>query len=609
MAVSCHLRPDDLGLFGVWALLTDAQKTHLAASAAAGEHWMLTPYTVVELVHAVEKPLDPAVFGPQLKATRLAGETFAVLEDTITAHAASTSRIDIDATWSEPIDDVAQPKPTVFADLTAHAGDFRLHPTETKPVIGRDDQPGDPFLKTHRVRQEFGDTKHRRVTYKTTATTRFQEYFPPQITEDPALITHVGQPQEIHVPSSRRPDPPEVLYLVPTFRWSQQRSGSAVTRTRLGGGLRAYLRRPWYSSGDDELLGVVLPNQTPPALGSALRADVTAELAAAGIDEDLLSRAAAAAGLEGVTPGQLLEGLAAAVTEASTEGDHPLGARLAATPAEAAAAPSDPSVMAAGPSRYVTQWGVDPIWSITALAGPRIENFPNLTTWAVGLSLVESAQEKVAVAGFTPHFDEGRGLWYCDMDIAFSAQAPRLPYFPFIRLALARYQPYSILGEELSKVVVTDYIQVLPDRTTTVTPTQPQQVRVTVDGASPYDWAGTRLGTGSAAVKASRQVTARVEKTPRTATGGLDWQQVGSTANLDWQLLGAKEVWTALVPLPPPTADSDYRIVVEEWELHEADTAEADLWMAGPGFQVPVRRRPVYLDHFPLQIVNNVLVP
>lgn len=608
--ISCNLRPADLALFGIWSLLSDAQKTQMAPSAAKGEHWMLTPWTVVELVHAVEKPLTPAVFGQQVKAVRLAGETFAALEDTMTAHAASTSRVDIDATWSEPVDDVAQPKPTVFTDLTAHVGDFRLHPTENQPAIGRDDQPGDPFLKMHRVRQEFGDTKHRKVGYKTTATTRFQEYFPPQITDDPALITNVGQPWELHVPSSRRPDPPEVLYLVPTFRWSEQRSASVVTRTRLGGGLRAYLRRPWYSSGDDELLGVVLPDQTPPALGSALRADVTAELAAAGIDEDLLSRAVAAVGLEGVAPGQLLEGLAAAVTEASTEGDHPLGARLAATPAEGVAAPSGPSVLGgSSPSKYVTQWGVDPIWSVTSLNGPRIESFPNLTKWGVGLSLVETNQEKVAVAGFTPHFDEGRGLWYCDIDIAFSEPATLLPYFPFVRLALARYQPYSILGHELSKVAVSDFIQVLPDRTTTVFSTAPQQVRVTVDGASPYDRAGTRVGTGSAAIKASREVTARVERVPRTATGGLDWQPVGSTVRLNWELIGAREAWTTFLALPPVTADSDYRIVVEEWELHESDTQEADLMMPGPGFQVPMRRRPIYMDHFPLQIKNNILVP
>ena len=35
-------------------------------------------------------------------------------------------------------------------------------------------------------------------------------------------------------------------------------SGTSQTVTRLGNGLRVWLDRPWFSSGDGELLGVVL---------------------------------------------------------------------------------------------------------------------------------------------------------------------------------------------------------------------------------------------------------------------------------------------------------------------------------------------------------------
>ncbi|MDD4193095.1 MAG: hypothetical protein PHI28_17300, partial [Mangrovibacterium sp.] len=45
-------------------------------------------------------------------------------------------------------------------------------------------------------------------------------------------------------------------------------------------------------------------------------------------------------------------------------------------------------------------------------------------------------------------------------------------YFPFIRLVLARYQPYSVRKEEedvcLSPVVTADFIQLMPERQTTV---------------------------------------------------------------------------------------------------------------------------------------------
>jgi hypothetical protein len=63
-----------------------------------------------------------------------------------------------------------------------------------------------------------------------------------------------------------------VLYVIPTWTWSERTvpgltlpGGPALRpttfRTRSGGGLRVYLDRPWYSSGADELLGVVLEDQ------------------------------------------------------------------------------------------------------------------------------------------------------------------------------------------------------------------------------------------------------------------------------------------------------------------------------------------------------------
>ena len=125
----------------------------------------------------------------------------------------------------------------------------------------------------HKVRHEFRDTKHRYVTYHSIATTRFREYFPTEITDDPTLITHLGPTVELNVPSSRRPEPPEVLYVVPTWTWETRklpgfslprgigRLSPTSLRTRSGGGLRVYLDRPWYSSGVDELLGVVLEDQ------------------------------------------------------------------------------------------------------------------------------------------------------------------------------------------------------------------------------------------------------------------------------------------------------------------------------------------------------------
>ena len=79
-------------------------------------------------------------------------------------------------------------------------------------------------------------------------------------------------------------------------------------------------------------------------------------------------------------------------------------------------------------------------------------------------------------------YDADRQLWYCDIQIS-----PGAAYFPFIRLALARYQPVSSPGAHLSNVVLSDIIALTADRWLNVTPAQgDRRVRVAVFGVS-YD--------------------------------------------------------------------------------------------------------------------------
>src|SRR5262249_49975128 len=55
------------------------------------------------------------------------------------------------------------------------------------------------------------------------------------------------------VPNSKRPDAPDVLYVIPIY----SRTANSSSVTRKGSAVRVYLNRPWWSSGDDEQLGVV----------------------------------------------------------------------------------------------------------------------------------------------------------------------------------------------------------------------------------------------------------------------------------------------------------------------------------------------------------------
>jgi len=77
----------------------------------------------------------------------------------------------------------------------------------------------------------------------------------------------------------------------------------------------------------------------------------------------------------------------------------------------------------------------------------------------MNLSLDELPNALVNAAGYTPGYDVARNLWYCDIPLV-SNQL----YYPFIRLALARFQPISVRGAHLSRVVQADFMQLTPDR-------------------------------------------------------------------------------------------------------------------------------------------------
>jgi hypothetical protein len=158
---------------------------------------------------------------------------------------------------------------------------------------------------------------------------------------------------------------------------------------------------------------------------------------------------------------------------------------------------------------YVTQWGNDPIWLSPFVSGvaPKRADFPLARTAAdldgkwlpsfappeeadqppepfptTGLDhpelLKPTAQSRVDVAPHDVFFDQERQLWYCDIEVNFGTA-----YFPFIRLALARYQPVALSTAHLSNVVLADFMPLVPDRWLNVTQSRDSRTRqVTVFG-------------------------------------------------------------------------------------------------------------------------------
>lgn len=229
--------------------------------------------------------------------------TEAYLLGALKVHGVSTGRIDLLAEWSDPIDDpLKYPKGTGNDRETRQSSVDRidlprlreayLPASDASPPdidqrgaefnddpglrhVGYYDpdhdqiafaQPGDASLPSEtplvfdRIaapRHAIGDTRHHRIRYRAVAVSRDADCFIPPV-EGEAGFSRESASLEVSIPASSRPLAPEVAYVLPTFGWQRQTDTSVKRSVRFGGGLRVYLKRPWFSSGEGERLGVVL---------------------------------------------------------------------------------------------------------------------------------------------------------------------------------------------------------------------------------------------------------------------------------------------------------------------------------------------------------------
>ena len=446
LRLSIFPTPEALKLLGVWSWLTPVQQAQLQDMALKGQHWMLTPWREINLVHAVQRPLiTPEI--QEIRISRPFAANHAVPTFISTCSIKSTDHLDLLAAWNDPSEDLTQPTGANIA-RTDHA--FAVKITTPKSYASAHEYV---LLSPDRIRaggvihdlaqkklHHFNDTRYRRIEYHLEATTQFREYMPPsvltEVVDGSPLPTDknikvVGPKTITWIPSSAPPPAPEVLYVVPTFGWTRTKGEEKQTSWRRGGGLRVYLNRPWNASGYGEMLAVVLPS-------------------------------------------------------AAFSGD----------PME------DPDSQPL--KNFVTQWGNDPIWKSSFVPGvsPKRSHFPLARVaadpagkWLPTFAPAEEAEQppepfpvanlphpQILEAGnpqmqleIAPHdvfYDPDRQLWYCDLEIDWGTS-----YYPFVRLALARYQPVSVSGAHLSHVVLADFMQLVPDRWLEVTRTANQGTR------------------------------------------------------------------------------------------------------------------------------------
>ncbi|QXQ07824.1 hypothetical protein KX816_07465 [Sphingosinicellaceae bacterium] len=542
LRLSSSLRRADLPLFALWGLLP-ASLTSLdlfERPAADGQFWALTPYEPISLIHAVPRPVLPPLNTAIVVGQRVKGETGVGLGAVIDVHAASTDRIDAEASWSEWIDDLTADGPVREAKRAVpfHAQvDYDEDMVLLGPANADFAFPGVGAVRIHRARHEFGDTRHRVVDYAFRATTRYREYFPPALLATPESRSVLGVPTTLSLLSTAAPPAPIVDSVIPLFRWDESDDPGQPfgIRRRRRAGLRVYLRRPWFRSGDDEQLAVI----------------ITSNGEDAGVHTSVWG--------------------------------------------------SDPVWFNAGPAVPLVGLSVEDLYGAAGIDGVRGPD-PRLSL----LKILPAGGKLVSAIGYRPEYNAERQLWFVDVAIE-----PAASVWAFVRLAVARYQPNSLQGLELSPIVLCDFTQLLPERTMTVSRPDVTTVRVTVSGpaglresapaAAPGVFAQKQtiptgidpgaLGVGGPYPLGAADPTNAMAK-DRRVYAVLEHREPGDVSDLDWHAVHRQELsigglsaagefaWTGVIdigtsiPLGEPGQDRGWRITVEEHEGIEGDPAE-----------------------------------
>lgn len=603
----------------------------VAALVQAGYHRAITPPQEVRLVHAVRKPLAAPnfeLFGDpnaiqRWQIERREGETVGRANGQIGYSPKSTGRLDVRATWINTVDEgPGGPDPRVGSPRAVNVFAQELDRTQVKPGLDVDHAYVRAIDEVH----EFGDTRHHLATYFPKATSAFLPYFretshvtfgrrtttnvgasplspaPITVTGDSGQAYREGADYTInratgvlrrldrlsgdpaidepvtvsfirgvieweaaglsrHILATRRPDPPLVHSLVPTFTWSTSFSAAdgerpAVrTSTRGAGGLRVWLDRPWWSSGDNEQLGIIVSPVAAPNVDS--REFVSMSGTDAISDSRNTKRVLSASDFSGNNP-------------------------------------------------------------------------------SIRVALAENGRQ-MEVVPYDVQFDEDRDQWFADITVNPNVAASP-GYFPFVRLALVRFQPFAavtdrfavspsddtVLGDKqllsVSSVVLTDFIQVAPMRDVFVSRSG-RTVSVRVMGDSYVKLQDEATLTPRPAGRGPTEMIVTLQERDHAITDPeLGWTTVlnrgpglqGLRKNLasltPSQVYASDRFlfnWTGSLTLPQNRLPADFRLLVEEFETHYSD---ADGQQAGnvtlqgttPDHQLPSGRRCTFQDTIPL---------
>jgi len=160
---------------------------------------------------------------------------------------------------------------------------------------------------------------------------------------------------------------------------------------------------------------------------------------------------------------------------------------------------------------------------------------------------------RISLAAYDVEIDAERNVVWCDVQVD-----PGRAYFPFIRYAVARYQPKSIAGATLSKIVTSDFVQISPTRTVYVGGIKDGKRAVTVSGFSYVE-------RGSSGVTSVVEVFSEVPLKDAPSAEAVLWQATGDTIALTAKREGAELMtWNGEIP----ERDGKWRLTIVEYEIY-----------------------------------------
>ena len=393
-----------------------------------------TPSRDLDFIHAVQRPAKSSTVSNHGRVKRHYDSPIAEFTDVdvTIGDRRTTGKLELIAAWSDPddnhLDAATGAKPKL---ASAELANYHL----AMRILNEDGTPRTGPQRFSNVVHTFPDTQYREISLMANSVSRYQQYYDLKGASGDAPFTNVDMtPQTVTVLNTARPAAPRVAKIIPLLPVSESHGHGQRKLQRVGGAFRIYLERPWYTSGFGEMLGVVLWGEDPGGLQRTANFDSAASF---------------------VPMGGKYKSWAGSVPL------EPFVTRWAADPARMAGV----STLAPTLGEFGSPVDADgkqkeaPIAVSCAFPAETLVDLDDQRPDALDAQAVPY----ISLAAYPVKFQDRTKLYYADVQIN------KVPaYNTFIRLALTRYQPKSLVNRECSPIMVAGYAQLLDGRSLTL---------------------------------------------------------------------------------------------------------------------------------------------